>query len=85
MVKVYGADWCAMTTRTREHLDALEIPYDYIDVEDDPAASDWVKEQNGGKEKKPTVDLDGEILSEPTNAQLDKALEKAGLLTSRSR
>ena len=61
------------------------MPSGRANVEDDRAASDWVKEQNGGKEKKPTLDLEGEILSEPTNAQLDKALEKAGFLTSRSR
>ncbi len=79
MVKVYGADWCSMTTRTLEHLDKLNVAYDYIDVEADPAASEWVKQQNGGKEKKPTVDLNGEILTAPTNAQLDQALEKAGL------
>ncbi len=79
-IKVYGADWCSMTTATREHLDSLGIDYDYIDVEDDKTASDWVKNHNGGKEKKPTLDIDGVILTEPSNKQLDKALREKGVL-----
>jgi hypothetical protein len=33
-----------------------------------------VKAQNGGKEKKPTIDIEGRILAEPTNKELDAAL-----------
>jgi glutaredoxin len=76
-IKVYGADWCSLTARSREHLDDLGIDYDYIDVEEDPTAAQWVKDQNGGREKKPTIDLNGHILSEPTNDELDEALAQA--------
>ncbi len=79
-IKVYGADWCSMTTRTLAHLERVGVEFDYIDIDQDPAASQWVKEQNDGKEKKPTVDLKGQILSEPTNAELDQALKQKGLL-----
>ncbi len=78
-VKVYGADWCSMTTRTLAHLEQVGVPFDYIDVEQDEAASQWVKDQNDGKEKKPTVDLAGKVLTTPSNAQLDSALREAGL------
>ncbi len=80
-IKVYGADWCSMTTKTLAHLEKVGVPFDYIDVEADEAASQWVKDQNGGKEKKPTLDLGGKVLSEPSNAQLDSALREAGLLS----
>lgn len=63
-----------MTKRTLAHLDRKHIPYDYVDIDDDPESAKWVAEQNGGKEKKPTVDIDGFILSEPTNEELDEAL-----------
>ena len=79
-VKVYGADWCSMTTKTLAHLEKVGVPFEYIDVEADDAASQWVKDQSGGKEKKPTLDLGGRILVEPTNSQLDTALREAGLL-----
>ena len=75
-IKVYGADWCEDTQRTREHLDALKEHYQYIDVEKDPAAEAWIKQRNNGKRQTPTVDLAGQkILIEPTNEQLDEALK----------
>ena len=68
-----------MTTDTREYLDQLGVDYDYIDVDDDPAASQWVKDQNGGKEKKPTVVVNGRVLTTPSEAALDAALRDEGL------
>ena len=76
-IKVYGADWCAMTHRALAHLDELGIRYEYVDVEKDAAAAEWVRAQNGGKEKKPTIQIESTILTEPTNAQLDETLRKA--------
>lgn len=73
-IKVYGADWCSMTKRSISHLKSLGLPFEYINVEEDPGAAEWVKAQNGGKEKKPTIDIGGRILSEPTNEELDAAL-----------
>ena len=79
-IKVYGADWCGTTTRTLSHLDELGVEYEYIDVEQDAAASEWVKNQNGGKEKKPTLDIAGQVVTEPSNRQLDEILRKQNLL-----
>ena len=45
-VKVYGADWCEDTTHAREYLDRLGVAYEYVDVEQDAAAAEWVREQN---------------------------------------
>ena len=78
-VKVYGADWCAMTKRTRAHLDRLGIVYDYIDIEQDRRAAAWVAAQNDGKEKKPTVDVAGQVLTAPSNEELDEVLRGRGL------
>jgi len=79
-IKVYGADWCDDTQRTRQHLDSLGVPYDYINVEQDEAAQFWVKRQNDGKQKTPTLDMNGKILIEPTNPELDEALRASGLV-----
>jgi glutaredoxin len=79
-IKVYGADWCSMTTRSITFLEDSDVEFEYIDVEEDPEASEWVKAQNNGKEKKPTIDVDGEILSEPSNSELRAVLEKKKLL-----
>ena len=76
-IKVYGADWCHDTQRTLGHLDQLGVQYDYINVEQDPEASRWVKEQNQGKERKPTVDINGRVLSVPGNEELEAALKES--------
>jgi len=73
-IKVYGADWCPLTRRALQHLERRGLDAQYIDVEADPSASEWVKSKNEGKEKKPTLDIDGQILTEPTNAEIDAAL-----------
>ena len=75
MIKVYGADWCGDTKRTLKYLDNLDINYEYIDVEKDKAASEWVKSQNDGKERKPTLLIGSQILSVPSEDELKAALE----------
>lgn len=73
-IKVYGADWCPLTRRALQHLQKLGVEFQYIDVEQDPQASEWVRSQNDGKEKKPTIEIDGRVFTELTNAELDTAL-----------
>jgi len=73
-VKVYGADWCPKTKRTLAHLKQIGIPFEYINIERDREAAKWVSEQNGGREKKPTLEIGGHVLSEPTNAEIDAVL-----------
>ena len=80
MVKVYGADWCGDTQRTRRQLDTLGVPYKYINVEQDQQASTWVKQQNDGKERKPTVKIGQQVLAEPSDSELEQALRQEGLL-----
>ncbi|MEJ7710566.1 MAG: glutaredoxin family protein [Pyrinomonadaceae bacterium] len=80
-IKVYGAGWCGDTKRTLRQLDALGLKYEYIDVEEDAQASEWVKAQNHGKELKPTLDMNGAVLSVPSNDELKQALQTQGLLS----
>lgn len=79
-VKVYGADWCEDTTAVRNNLDSLGVPYQYVDVEQDRQAQDWVKQQNGGKQKTPTLDIGGQVLVEPDERELELALRDKGLM-----
>jgi len=81
-VKVYGADWCGMTRRTLSYLDELGVDYEYINVDNDPEASAWVKQQNDGKEKKPTVYVAGTVLSAPANSELQDILRREQILTA---
>jgi glutaredoxin len=79
-VKVYGADWCGDTRRTLSYLDNQGVAYDYVDVEQDAEASLWVKQQNDGKERKPTVKVGALVLSVPSDEELESALLGQGIL-----
>jgi mycoredoxin len=79
-VKVYGADSCKDTRHARAFLDRLGVQYQYVDIERDEAAAAWVREHNGGKELKPTVDVAGQLLSTPTDHELTSALRERGLM-----
>ena len=71
---VYGADWCSKTRNTLAHLEQRGINYQYINIDTDREAAKWVADQNNGREKKPTLNIDGEVLTEPTDRELDVAL-----------
>ncbi len=81
MVKVYGADWCGDTKRALRYLDTVGVDYEYINVEQDAAASQWVKNQNNGKERKPTISVGEKVLSVPSDIELDSALKQEGLIS----
>lgn len=80
MVTVYGADWCPLTEAALLHLKDLSVEYEYINIEQDPAAAKWVADHNGGKQKKPTIDVAGEVLTEPSNSELDEVLRAKQVL-----
>jgi mycoredoxin len=80
MVEVYGADGCGDMQRTRRQLDRLGVAYRYINVEHDPQASAWVKQQNAGQERKPTVKVGAQVLAEPSDEALEQALRHEGLV-----
>lgn len=79
-IKLYGAGWCEDTRHTRDYLDSLGVAYDYVDVEQDEEAAAWVREHNDGKERKPTLDVAGQVLSVPTDHELVGALREKGLM-----
>lgn len=82
-ITVYGAHWCPDCRRSKQFLGEHQIPYAWVNIEEDPAAEQYVIETNGGKRIVPTIVFpDGTFLAEPTNAQL---AEKLALKTKASR
>ncbi len=78
-VTVYGTSWCAASQMVRRHLERLGVPYRYVDLERDPSAAAQLRWLTGGYASHPTVDVAGEVLVEPTLAELDWALSRVGL------
>ena len=76
-IKVYGTNWCGSTRRVLEFLDSQKIHYQYIDIDIDSEASDFVKAINRGNRSVPTLLFDdGSTLTEPSNVTLTQRLNK---------
>ena len=78
-VVVYGTRWCAQSQMVRRYLDRLGVPYEYVDLEANPAAAARLRWLTGGSASHPTVYVGGELLVEPTLRELDWALVRSGL------
>lgn len=77
-IVVYGAYWCQDTVRTRGFLNRHGVPYALIDVEEDREAAQRVMDWNGGYLSTPTLDIEGRIVTEPSDEDLAELLGLAG-------
>jgi thioredoxin reductase (NADPH) len=70
-ITVYGAYWCPDCRRSKQFLGEHQIPYNWVDIEQDKAGEQYVQQLNHGRRIIPTIQLpDGTILVEPTNAEI---------------
>jgi mycoredoxin len=73
---VYGVNWCGDCRRTQRFLNQNNIPYQWINIDQDKEAEKIVLEINRGFRSVPTIFFpDGLILVEPSNDQLAKKLQ----------
>lgn len=70
-IKMYATNWCGDCRMAKRWFDAHDIPYEYINIEHDDAAAEYVMRVNGGMRSVPTIVFpDGSILVEPNTRQL---------------
>jgi thioredoxin reductase (NADPH) len=78
-IMIYSAVWCPDCKRAKQFFGEQRVAYTNVDIEQDKKALAFVEKVNEGMRIVPTIIFpDGEILVEPTNAQL---AEKLGLTT----
>ncbi len=79
-IQLYGAYWCPDCRRSKQFLGEQQMAYEWIDIEQDADAEQFVIEKNNGKRIIPTIVFeDGSFLVEPSNAEL---AQKLGLKTT---
>jgi mycoredoxin len=67
MLTMYSTPWCGYCRRLAAQLEREGIRYMVVDIEDDPAAAEYVTGVNGGNRTVPTVRFpDGTALTNPT-------------------
>jgi thioredoxin reductase (NADPH) len=82
-IAVYGTDWCPDCKRAKKFFGEQRVPYEYVNIEQEPAGIAFVEQANQGKHIIPTIVFpDGSILAEPSNAEL---AQKLGLKTRAQR
>ena len=82
-ITIYGAYWCPDCRRSKTFLGDRQIPYTWVNIEEDKAGEAHVLQRNQGKRIIPTIEFaDGSLLVEPSNAEL---AQKLGLRSSVNR
>jgi mycoredoxin len=72
---MYSTIWCGYCRRLKTQLDEAGISYIVVDIEQDPAAAEFVGSVNGGNHVVPTIKFaDGSTATNPSLAQVKKAL-----------
>ena len=70
-ITIYGAYWCPDCRRSKQFLGEHQIPYHWVDIEQDQQAETHVLQMNHGKRIIPTIEFpDGSMLVEPSNTEL---------------
>ena len=72
---IYSTTWCGYCQRLMTQLDRDGVPYLTVDIEQDPAAAEFVRSINDGNQTVPTVVFpDGSALTNPSVAQVKQRL-----------
>jgi mycoredoxin len=72
---MYSTTWCGYCRRLKSQMDREGIEYSVVDIEQDPAAADFVMTVNGGNQTVPTLRFaDGTALTNPTIVQVRERL-----------
>jgi mycoredoxin len=78
---MYTTPWCAFCKRLKRQLAADGIEMVEVDIEQDPAAADYVMSVNGGFQTVQTVVFpDGSALTNPSAATVKERLQELAAL-----
>jgi mycoredoxin len=73
---VYSATWCGYCHRLKKQLERAGIPFQQVDVDEDPSVLPKLEELNGGEWIIPTVEFpDGTALVNPSVAAVAAKLQ----------
>jgi mycoredoxin len=75
MLTMYSTSWCGYCHRLKSQFEREGIGYTVVDIEQDPAAAEYVMSVNGGNQTVPTVRFaDGTALTNPSIVDVKKQL-----------
>ena len=70
-IRMYSTTWCGDCRRSKRFLEAHQIPFEEINIDEDRQAAEVVLTINKGARSVPTIIFpDGSVLVEPSNLAL---------------
>ena len=70
-IRMYSTTWCGDCRRSKRFLEAHQIPFEEINIDEDRQAAEVVLTINKGARSVPTIVFpDGSVLVEPSNLAL---------------
>jgi mycoredoxin len=70
-IVMYATTWCSDCKAAKRWFDSHNVPYEYINIEENEDAAEYVKKVNNGMQSTPTIVFpDGSILVEPSARDL---------------
>jgi mycoredoxin len=74
-ITMYSTQWCGYCHRLKKVLKSEGIAYDEVDIENDPAAAEFVGSVNNGNHVVPTVKFaDGSTMTNPAAKEVKAKL-----------
>lgn len=73
-ITVYWRPGCGFCARLFHDIETAGIPYERINIWDEPAAAELVRSLAGGNETVPTVTVGGRALVNPSLEQIQAAM-----------
>lgn len=80
-ILIYTTSWCPDCRAAKKYLTGKGIPFEEVDIEQNPAAAETVMKLNDGMKKVPTLDIEGTIVSGDkfNPARFEQDLKAAGV------
>ncbi len=73
-VIIYSTTWCGHCRRLERQLDEAGIEYHTVDLDREPVHEAKIIATTGGYRTVPTVEIEGQLLVNPTLAQVEERL-----------
>jgi mycoredoxin len=74
-VTMYTTTWCGYCKNTKRYLERKGVPFQEIDIEENPEYAERIEKATGGYRTVPTLEIDGRIMVNPSPRELDAVLQ----------
>ena len=72
-VTMYSTVWCGYCRRLKRQMEEAGIPFREIDLDEDSSYDDRIIARTGGYRTVPTLEVDGELLVNPSIGEVEAA------------